>query len=142
MSAPARLQPHEGYDFTHPWYYYLGGPIPKLQQLRDFAEANLRVQLLEDKIKGINRVSEPNRSQQLQQLILWTGDGLRHDIARYRECVRELRNARRKEIGRTDMTRSCRDIDVSMSLKVSHLCNGFSNLHLLQDVPQQFDLFG
>lgn len=142
MSAPARLQPHEGYDFTHPWYYYLGGPIPKLSQIKNDVECSKQSYSPLLDIEALQRYSEPKRSQERGKLAQRIKADLAKDITRFRECVRELRATRKNDRSPTSMTRACRDIDVSVSLKVAHIYNGFLKLQLLQDIPQQFDLFG
>ena len=142
MKRFAPLTSHKGYSPTHSWYFYLGGPIPTLKQIQTYAQSKPHGHYIDYQISELDRMDEPKRSQKRHALVLQITNDLRNDISRYRECVRTLHKERQKEIGLDRMSRCCRDIDVSVSLKVAHIFNGFSNLHLLQDVPQQFDLFG
>jgi len=139
MKYFAPLCLHEGYDPTHPWYYFLGGPIPSLKQIRAYAEGAEFQGYRRDEILALKNMTEPRRSQQHRQILEGTVEALSKDIKRYRECVRELRIEQRHC---TPTDGGCRDIDVSMGLKVAHIFNGFSNLKMLQEAPQQFDLFG
>lgn len=142
MNELAPLQDHEGYDPTHPWYYYLGGPIPTLKQIRAHAQREAYGSRAYSQIEALDRMQEPKRSKERNELLAWITFSLHRDISRYRECVRALHDARKKENEQTHMEPSCREVDVSMSLKVAHIFHGFTQLEQLQRVPQQIDLFG
>ncbi len=142
MSARHESPNWKGYSCGHPWYYFLGGPILSLRQIRTDAESAKFGGYRRDQIEHMENMAEPKRSQERRKLISETKASLAKDISRYRQCVRDLRHARLLEISGDYDGRSCRDIDVSMSLKVSHIFNEFCHLKMLDEAPQQFDLFG
>lgn len=132
---------HEGYSAGHPWYYYLGGAVPKLKEIKASVHASGYEGYLADDIKAIAQKDEPQRAQAIKAMRDKLLDDLRRDISVYREGVRELRQFRREhpkpEGG------SSADIHTSMSLKHNHIYNGFANLKTLHALPeQQLDLFG
>lgn len=132
---------HKGYSAGHPWYYFLGGAVPTLKEIRADAHANDCKGYLVDDIQAIGLKSEPQRTQAINAMRKKILDALKRDISVFRRCVRELRQYRinhPKPVGR-----ACAEIHTSMSLKNNHIYNGFATLKTLDELPdQQLDLFG
>lgn len=132
---------HKGYNAGHPWYYFLGGAVPTSKEIRADAHASGYKGYLADDIQAIGRKSEPQRTQAINAMRERILDALKRDISVFRRCVRELRQHRRNHPEPDG--RACAEIHTSMSLKHSHIYNGFANLKTLDDLPdQQLDLFG
>ena len=139
MTKP--LQKHQGYHAGHPWYYYLGGDIPTLKQIRMEAIASDYRGYKADDIVEIDQSAEPRRSEKLRLLQQKFKLDLGLDISRYREVVRELRKEREQNPPREPFTR-CNDVHTAMSLKHSHLFNDFAHLDYLDELlGRQMDLF-
>lgn len=130
------------YGNGHPWYYFLGGPIVPLKELRTEAERSDRGGYLREEIEQLDGKSEPHRTVQLRQLKEGVATSLGRDLSRYREVVRELRQYRQLNAIPREF-RGCDAVHTAMSLKVCHLWNGFANLHAInQCLNRQGDLFG
>lgn len=115
--------------------------MPTLKEIRANAYASDYKGYLADDIQAIGRKSEPQRTQCINALRKKVLDALNRDISVFRRCVRELRQYRRNHP--EPVGRACAEIHTSMSLKHSHIYNGFANLKTLDELPdQQVDLFG
>lgn len=130
-----------GYSAGHPWYYVLGGPVPKLKQIRAHALARGYYGYLADDIETANRKQEPDRSLALATLRTRVLAELKADIGKYRRAARNLHIVRRRKSGKPEEP-SCDGVHVAISLKFNHLINGFVHLHTLDQLPKQLDMFG
>lgn len=132
---------HKGYSAGHPWYYFLGGAVPKLKDIKEAVYAGGYEGYLADDIKAIAKKPEPQRSRAIREMRQNLIDNLRRDISMYRRCVRKLRQHRATNTKAVEA--SCAEVHTSMSLKHNHIYNGFANLKTLDVLPeQQLDLFG
>jgi len=130
----------QGYSAGHPWYYFLGGAVPKLKDIRASVVADGYEGYLVADIKAIGRKSEPQRTRAINAMRVKLVDDLTRDISVYRRCVRELRRYRFEHPEPNGA--SCDEIHTSMSLKFNHIYNGFANLKTLEALPEhQLDLF-
>ena len=135
------LPPFGGYNEGHPWYYRLGGPIATPKQIKADTEARDYRGYLACDIDAAAEKSEPQRSDALRALRERVLEDLHRDLKRYRQCAQELRRFRRA--GEQDDRPLTCNIYVAMSLKSSHLTNGFANLRTINDaLSVQGDLFG
>lgn len=134
------LPAHEGYNVGHPWYYFLGGAVPTLNQIRTDAIVSGYMGYRKADIETAHAKSEPKRSSLLRTIRKDIKLRLSNDISRYREVVRDLHAY---QSGYTDRNHiSCTEVHMSMSLKYAHIYNGFAHLHTLDNLPnQQIDLF-
>lgn len=131
---------YQGYGAGHPWYYFLGGRVPKLKDIKNSVHSDGYEGYLADEIKALGRKHEPQRTRAINAMRSKLIDDLRRDISIYRRCVRELRQYRQEHPERKCAT--CAEIHTSMSLKHNHIYNGFANLRTLKMLPeQQLDLF-
>lgn len=133
---------HRGYSAGHPWFYFLGGAVLPFKAIRaDVLKSDYGGYLAGD-IEIIGRKQEPQRSAAIIAMRQKIEAGLRKDISIYRQCARELSAYRLNgDVGKE--LAACADIHVSMSLKFSHIYNGFANLKTLEALPeQQLDMFG
>ncbi|GLO68619.1 hypothetical protein MACH17_01360 [Phaeobacter inhibens] len=132
---------HHGYSAGHPWYYFLGGAVPKLKEIKDSVYVDNYEGYLATDIKAIAKKPEPQRTRAINDLRRRLFDDLRRDISMYRRCVLELRRYRLQNPEAAGAC--CAEIHTSMSLKHNHIYNGFANLRTLDALPeQQLDLFG
>lgn len=132
---------HNGYSAGHPWYYFLGGAVPKLKDIKKAVYASGYEGYLAKDIEAIAGKPEPQRTRAINAMRCKLVADLSRDVSIYRHCVRELRNYRREHPASNDA--SCAEIHTSMSLKHNHIYNGFANLKTLDSLPeQQLDLFG
>lgn len=139
MNAP--LIKHGGYHAGHPWYYLLGGDIPKPKQILNLVRMGDYRGYAEADINAADNKSEPKRSAELRKFQKKFRIDLKQDLAVYREVVRELRKEREQEPPREPF-RCCSDVHTAMSLKFSHLINDFAHLVYLDDLlSRQGDLF-
>ena len=130
-----------GYRQGHPWYYLLGGLPPSLKEIKAEAEGDERGGYLADDIAALDVMNEPKRSEKLRALRMRVLAGLDRDVRIYRQCVRELRLYQQEHEGE-ELPNCSAEIHMSMSLKYSHLSNGFGNLHQIdQCLSKQRDLF-
>ena len=134
-----------GYRAGHPWYYLLGGDIPRPRQIQTDAIASDYCGYKVDDLRKIDQQSEPKRSAKLRKWQAKFKSDLKSDLSRYREVVRELH--RYRESQDWDVVPSCcDDVHTAMSLKHAHLYNGFAHLHFLDELlsrgGNQLDLFG
>ena len=136
------IPPCGGYSAGHPWYYFLGGKVPTLKQIRATAHARgddyrgYRA----DEIDKAHLRAEPMRTNDLCKIRDEVLGGLCADISRYREVVREL-HAYRAQHQYDESSMSCDGVHTSMSLKLAHIYNGFAHLKTLDALPIQSDLF-
>jgi len=79
---------------------------------------------------------EPHRSAALRKLRHKHLEELKSDISRYRCVVFEL-NQHRKEHGIPQNPKCAEDVHVSVSLKHSHIYNGFAHLLCIDELPEQ-----
>ncbi len=136
-----KLAPHGGYHAGHPWYYRLGGAIPLPKQIKAEVESEDYRGYLARDIDFAAAKSEPRRSDALRALRERILKDLRKDLARYRECACELRRFRCA--GEQDDRPLTCNVYTAISLKSSHLTNGFANLRTIDDaLSVQRDLFG
>ena len=135
------LNEHRGYHAGHPWYYLLGGDIPRPKQIQADAVASSYCGYAVDDLRKIDEQPEPKRSENLRKWQVRFKDELKSDLSRYREVVRELHQYRQNQDW--DVVPSCcNDVHTSMSLKYAHLYNGFAHLHFLDELlGKQLDLF-
>lgn len=134
------LPPHQGYNVGHPWYYFLGGKVPTLKQIRTDAQTSGYCGYRKADIESARGLAEPKRSARLRYIKEDVKLRLTSDISRYREVVRDLQAYRAGDTNRNHM--GCAEVHTSMSLKYAHIYNGFAHLHMLDDLPdQQIDLF-
>lgn len=133
--------PHGGYNVGHPWYFRLGGAIPSPKQIKTEVESQGYRGYLAGDIDAAAAKSEPQRSDTLRALRKQVLRDLRKDLSRYRECACELRRFRRA--GEVDDRPLTCDVYTAISLKSSHLTNGFANLRTIDEaLTVQGDLFG
>lgn len=130
---------HQGYSAEHPWNYLLGGDIPSIRAIRTCTILGKYPGCSACLIRDADAKPEPKRSEALRYLRNRTLEDLRGDISRYRECVRELRIWRDKH-GGADKP-ECGDVHTAISLKFDHILNDFADLHRLDSLPKQGDLF-
>jgi len=138
LSAPLT---HGGYRAGHPWYYFLGGRIPRLKEIRDAViQSGYRGYMVE-RIDNADALPEPRRSEKLRALRDDVRAELDRDIRRYRVVARELRFYRHEQATMSP-GHSCDDVHTAMSLKYAHIYNGFAHLHVLDTLlGKQLDLF-
>ena len=135
------ISPFGGYHAGHPWYYRLGGAIPSPKQIKADVESEAYRGYLAGDIDEAAAKSEPQRSESLRALREQVLEDLRKDLSRYRECAQELRRFRRA--GEQDDRPLTCNVYTAISLKTSHLTNGFANLRTIDDaLTVQGDLFG
>lgn len=139
MTKP--LSPCGGYRAGHPWYYVLGGTVPRIKQIQaDALNLERRGYLARD-IQAAHALPEPQRSCKLKGIRASVVQTLRSDISRYREVARELHKLRSQEKA-ADAQPSCQSVHTSISLKFCHIKNDFAHLNMLDVLPKQLDLFG
>ncbi len=139
MTKP--LNSFGGYHAGHPWYFRLGGAIPSPKQIKAEVESKDYRGYLADDIDAAAAKSEPQRSDTLRAMRERVLKDLAKDLSRYRECAQELRQFRRA--GEQDERPLTCNIYLAISLKTSHLTNGFANLRTIDDaLTVQGDLFG
>ena len=131
---------HKGYSAGHPWYYFLGGAVLKIKDIKEAVYASGYEGYLAEDIKNIARKPEPQHTRAINAMRCKLIDDLKRDVSTYRRCVRELRIHRLQNpelIGQC-----CAEIHTSMSLKHNHIYNGFANLRAVDALPaQRFELF-
>jgi len=131
---------HQGYSAGHPWYYFLGGAVPKLKEIRASVNVDRYEGYLASDIKAIASKAEPQRTRAINAMRHKLNDDLKRDISIYRRLVRELQQYRTEHPEATGAC--CAEIHTSMSLKHNHIYNGFANLKTLASLPeQQLELF-
>ena len=138
------LQKHQGYNAGHPWYYRLGGDIPKPKQILQLVQLGDYRGYAEEDIKAADTMAEPKRSEKLKYFKKQFEKDLKQDLAIYRQKVVEL-NRLRKDNSHDPLQDSfncCDDVYTAMSLKFSHLINDFAHLVYLEELLSwQIDLF-
>jgi len=86
---------YNDYSAGHPWRYKLGGKRLSLEAIRESViQSGYRGYMRED-IDKVDRLPEPKRSVKLRELKAKVMQDLASDIARYRQCARELAAHRR-----------------------------------------------
>lgn len=130
---------YDDYSICHPWYFLLGGSAPSPRYIRDQVAETGQTGYLTADIDQIDRKPEPQRSTALRELCDKVKAELRKDIARYRECVCDLRRYRETQ-DPSERPRCAADVHVNLSLKVSHMINGFAHLRQLDSLSRQTDL--
>lgn len=130
-----------GYSPGHPWYYLLGGEVLRPRAILEQTRASGYRGCCAYAIEEADQLAEPKRSASLRALQHRFRNDLRSDLARYRECVRDLRLYREKTIG-ADRPAHCDGVHVAISLKHNHLVNDFAHLVWLDELlSRQGDLF-
>ncbi|MEQ9230595.1 MAG: hypothetical protein RIF46_07915 [Cyclobacteriaceae bacterium] len=124
------------YHSGHPWYYVLGGKTLSVREIQKEAkESGYKGYLKDDitKIRGDN--------EKLRRLKSKVKDNLKKDISIYRKNVFALHQFNR--VNKASITKPvCEDVHLSVSLKMSHLTNGFAHLNYIDELlSQQPDLF-
>ncbi|MDW3210294.1 MAG: hypothetical protein R8N23_10530 [Reichenbachiella sp.] len=126
------------YCSGHPWYYVLGGTPMSVKEIWTLMQEPDRYGYLKDDIE-----KSAGNNQKLRKLQADIRLSLNKDISRYRRVVFEF-NQFRKSNSIDLENPKCEDIHVSMSLKVSHLLNGFANQRHVNDLlahqPELFDI--
>jgi hypothetical protein len=130
---------HQGYTAGHPWYYLLGGYIPPIKAIRTRAISGDYAGCFARLIHEADAKPEPKRTEALRYMRNRTLGDLWGDISRYRECARELRKWRDKHAESENL--KCSGVHTAISLKFNHILNDFANLHRLDNLPKQGDLF-
>lgn len=139
MSHP--IPDHRGYPAGHPWFFLLGGPIPKPRAIRAAANARNYAGYRIADIETADRRGEPERSRTLRALEADILNDLRRDLSQYRKLARELRSWREEGNDR-EPGPACADIHVAISLKFAHVYNGLANLCSVKArAGRQLDLF-
>ncbi|AKO96677.1 hypothetical protein MALG_01493 [Marinovum algicola DG 898] len=135
------IAPFQGYSAGHPWYYRLGGPIPTPKQIKADVHADDYRGYMAGDIDAAAAKSEPQRSEALRAMRDQVLADMRCDLKIYRDCARELRGFRNAK-AEDDRPLTC-NVYTAISLKTSHLINGFANLRTIYDaLSVQGDLFG
>lgn len=130
---------YHGYNASHPWYYVRGGSVLSPRTILEMTRGSQYRGYKREYIQKADNMEEPKRSEELRRLRETCLAEIKDDISIYRRCVRELSAYR--ETGCKEL--DCKDVHVSMSLKVSHLTNDFAHLIWLDDLLSvQADLFG
>lgn len=131
---------YRDYHISHPWYFYLGGPVPSPRAIRDLVLQTGTTGYRNYEFSRLDHQPEPQRSAAIREAQEVVKAELRKDFARYRQCVLELhRHRETQDFG--NEPRSCDDIHTNLSLKVAHMINGFAHLHQLDGMDRQTDLF-
>lgn len=131
-----------GYTEGHPWYYRLGGPVPRPSQIREDARASGYRGWRERYILQMAALPEPQRSIQLRNLREEVLGEYRRDISGYRVCANALRR-HRQGLPPKRQRPAWEDVHTDMGLKYCHLFNDFAHLCWLDDLlARQADLFG
>lgn len=130
-----------GYSASHPWYYVLGGAIPRLTHIREYAIERGYPGYLSNEIQKADKKAEPNRSAAIEKLRKSVIDEMRRDISRYRQAARDLRVLRDRQTTQ-NIEPTCDGVHIAISLKFNHLINGFAHLYHLDGLRKQLDLFG
>ena len=139
MTLP--LKKHCGYHAGHPWYYLLGGDIPKPRQILNLVRLGDYRGYAEADIKAADNKSEPKRSAELRTFQKKFTADLKRDLVIYRKFARELRKEREHNPPREPF-QCCNDVHTAMSLKFSHMINNFAHLVYLDELlTRQGDLF-
>ncbi len=140
FSTPESYE-HEGYDPGHPWYYFLGGRPKRLREILEATRACGYQGYARQDIAAADAMAEPKRSETLRAMRAKFEAGLRRDISRYRECVRELRRTD-WQLPQSGAATASLDIHTALSLKHNHIANNFGHLIYLDELlTQQRDLF-
>lgn len=130
------------YDAGHPWYYLLGGYIPKPKEVLEQLKKSNYQGYMQNDIAAANDKTEPQRSEALRNIREKVLADFHNDLSRYRKFACELRQQRNQG---TDMEERpiCSDIYTSISLKYCHLYNDLAHLKYLDELLAfQGDLFG
>ena len=130
-----------GYWPTHPWYYFLGGPILMPRAIKALAISSEYRGYRADEIGKADRLVEPKRSRRLDRIEQDVLSTLRTDLARYRHLAHRLR-LRRQAGGVPENPCSCDDLDVSLGLAFAHVYNGYAHVVALDETrSRQLALF-
>ena len=130
---------HHDYFAGHPWYYFLGGSVPTINEIKAAAIASGYKGYLAEEIEVIGRKQEPQKSTAIKSMRYKIEGDLHKDISRYHQCARKLRARRSNKTGTEEAV--CSDIHTAISLKFNHIYNGFANWKTLDNLPhQQTDL--
>jgi len=132
---------YHDYHPGHCWFYKLGGKRLSLKAIRASVMQSGYIGYMREDIDKADALPEPKRSIKLREFKAKVMQDLASDIARYRQCARELAQ-HRKIHGQIDEN-ECADIFVSISLKHNHIYNDFAHLitlkKLLNKQPSLFD---
>lgn len=138
-----RSRSYRDYNTGHPWYYFLGGPVLSPKQILENTRYSGYKGYRDDEIARLDRKVEPERSNNLRKLRCELIAKLKEDISGYRKRALELHRYRALNNNFTDVPVSCDDIHTNISLKHSHLVNGFAHLITIDEcLNKQGDLFG
>ncbi|MBO9459230.1 hypothetical protein [Labrenzia sp. R5_0] len=130
-----------GYWPTHPWYYFLGGPILMPRAIKALAISSEYRGYRADEIGKADRLVEPKRSRRLDRIEQDVLSTLRTDLARYRHLAHRLR-LRRQAGGVPENPFICDDLDVSLGLAFAHVYNGYAHVVALDETrSRQLALF-
>lgn len=129
------------YNAGHPWYYLLGGAIPRPKQILAGVKESGYQGYMADAIREADHKAEPKRSALLRSIETKVLDEIRRDLSQYRSLAHALHRYR-LQAGLISDLLVCEDIHVSISLKYCHLYNGFAHLNYLKNfMSYQPDLF-
>ncbi len=132
---------HHGSSAGHPWYYFLGGRVLTPKEIWQSTKDSGYQGYARDDIEKADQMSEPKRSETVRAFQRRFDDELRCDMAIYRQCALKL-HRQRDTLYQSTKESGCRSVDTDMSLKTSHLINGFAHLIWLDELlAKQKDLF-
>ncbi len=121
----------QGYWPSHPWYYFLGGPIVMPRAIKALATSADCHGYRAHEINEADRLAEPKRSRKLDAIERDVLAQLRADLSRYRMLAHRLR-LRRSAKGLSDNPATCDDLDMSLSIVFSHVYNGYARIAALE----------
>ena len=131
-----------GYQPGHPWYYKIGGAVPKPKAILAAVKTSGYQGCKRDYISLADNRHEPARSSDLRLLRLSVLNDFQAHLRLYREYARKLRDYRQMGTAEQEAQPICSDIHTSMSLKYNHLYNDFAHLVFIDELlSKQMDLF-
>lgn len=133
---------HTNYTPCDIWYYILGGAVLMPSVILENVKASSYKGYLQADIEEANNLPEPRRSRALRKFRSKVKVELFDDLSKYRQCINALR--RYRALPKQDRLSQlpCSDVHTAVSLKYSHLYNGFAHLIWLDDLlTEQLDLF-
>lgn len=134
---------HRGYSSEHCWYYYLGGRILRLSEIRAEAIASGYRGYCEAEIDRIDRLPAEKRSRAIRDMRKRFEKTALEDAKRYRQVAARVRYRRHWLGPYPDEHRDmCNEPCMGLSLKHNHLFNDFAILHALDKLGEiQMELF-
>ena len=125
---------HMGYDSGHPWYWYLGGAIPTVEDIRKEAEKSARG-YLQYEIEKLATKPEPRRSRDIQKMREDVEEGLKRSLKQYSHYCNRVRYRRRWQGPWEDQNMDIwREPNQNACLVHNHLHNAYGNLAHLDQI--------